>query len=142
MTWFAARVNKERGELDAAIAGYRALVETRFPEARRRGFDFARDTRLLNELGQTLRERAQRAWDEHPDRTGEEDDRSPAFGMMGRQDLMDEILATEIIEFPLWASMYSEEGRRLLELMPMVRPFANFSAFFLLVVDRHLMCTG
>lgn len=90
----------------------------------------------------SLRERAQRAWDEHPDRTGEEDDRSPAFGMMGRQDLMDEILATEIIEFPLWASMYSEEGRRLLELMPMVRPLANFSAFFLLVVDRHLMCTG
>eukprot|EP01045_Picozoa_sp_COSAG04_P000702 COSAG04_NODE_19_length_39217_cov_21.535968_2_plen_560_part_00 len=91
----------------------------------------------------SLRERAQRAWDEHPDRTGEEDDPSPAFGMMGRQELVDEILATEIIEFPLWASMYSEEGRRLLELLPMVRPLANSSAFSLTaqsVVARHLMC--
>ena len=68
----------------------------------------------------SLRERAQRAWDEHPDRTGEEDDPSPAFGMMGRQELVDEILATEIIEFPLWGSMYSEEGRRLLELLPVL----------------------
>jgi tetratricopeptide (TPR) repeat protein len=56
--WLSARVYKERGELEEAADVYRALARTAFSDARRRGFDFALDYRLLNELGQTLIERA------------------------------------------------------------------------------------
>ena len=60
LSWFSALVDKQHGALDEAIAKFRALAETAFPDARARGFDFSRDTRLLNELGQTLYERARR----------------------------------------------------------------------------------
>ena len=40
--------------LDDAIDGYRALVETRFAEAREREFDFGQDYRLLNQLAGPL----------------------------------------------------------------------------------------
>lgn len=49
--WFSAQVLRQQGELGAAIETYMDLVETRFAEARARGFDFSRDYRLLNELG-------------------------------------------------------------------------------------------
>jgi tetratricopeptide (TPR) repeat protein len=58
VAWLSGLVDKERGDLDDAIAAFRSLVTTDFPEARRRGFDFAFDYRLLNEMGQTLFERA------------------------------------------------------------------------------------
>ena len=58
VTWLTARVNTQNGYLDEAIEGFRALVETRFPGARDRGFDFSRDYRLLNRLAGTLFERA------------------------------------------------------------------------------------
>ena len=60
VAWFSALVNKQNGFLDQAIEDLKALAETRFGEARKRGFDFSRDYRLLNELGQTLFERAKR----------------------------------------------------------------------------------
>jgi tetratricopeptide (TPR) repeat protein len=60
LTWFAALVDRERGNLDAAITALRALAETRFQTARERGFDFGRDYRMLSELGRTLYERARR----------------------------------------------------------------------------------
>jgi tetratricopeptide (TPR) repeat protein len=44
--------------LDAAIATLEAIAETRFNEARERGFDFGRDYNLLNELGRALYERS------------------------------------------------------------------------------------
>ena len=56
--WYAALVDRELGNLDAAIAGLEALADTRFQSARARGFDFSRDYRMLNELGRTLYERA------------------------------------------------------------------------------------
>jgi tetratricopeptide (TPR) repeat protein len=56
--WLGALVNKQNGYLDRSIAALRRLAATDFAEARRRGFDFGRDYRLLNELGQTLFERA------------------------------------------------------------------------------------
>jgi tetratricopeptide (TPR) repeat protein len=51
--WFGGLLLKQQGRLREAIDAFQALVETRFAEARERGFDFSRDYRLLNELGQT-----------------------------------------------------------------------------------------
>ncbi len=51
-------MDRELGNLDTAIETLEALAETRFQEARERGFDFSRDYRMLNELGRTLYERA------------------------------------------------------------------------------------
>ncbi len=58
VAWFGAQVDKQNGELDAAIDALLALRDTHFDEARRRGFDFSRDYRLLNTLGETVFERA------------------------------------------------------------------------------------
>lgn len=60
VAWFTGLVNKQNGYLEEAIENFRAIAETRFPEARQRGFDFSRDYRVLNQLGQTLFEQAKR----------------------------------------------------------------------------------
>ena len=61
VAWFAGLVDLQNGEFDPAIAAFTGLVETRFAEARRRGFDFSKDYRLLNTLARTLFERAKLA---------------------------------------------------------------------------------
>ena len=58
VAWFTGLVNKQNGFLDEAIANFSGIVELDTEETRRRGFDFSQDYRLLNELGQTLFERA------------------------------------------------------------------------------------
>ena len=58
VAYLTAELNRQNGFLDEAIEGYRALVETRFNQARERGFDFRRDYRLLNELAGALFERS------------------------------------------------------------------------------------
>ncbi|MEM9303777.1 MAG: tetratricopeptide repeat protein, partial [Pseudomonadota bacterium] len=58
VAYFTARVNAENGFFDEAIEGFQALVETRFNEARERGFDFGQDYRLLNMLAETLYQRS------------------------------------------------------------------------------------
>ncbi|NEV62684.1 tetratricopeptide repeat protein [Thiorhodococcus minor] len=58
LAWLTALIDRDLGQLDAAIATLEALAETRFNAARERGFDFARDYRMLTELGRTLYERA------------------------------------------------------------------------------------
>jgi tetratricopeptide (TPR) repeat protein len=58
VAWFTGIVNKQNGFLDEAIGNFRSIVAMDTEETRRRGFDFSRDYRLLNELGQTLFERA------------------------------------------------------------------------------------
>lgn len=58
VAWFTGLVNRQTGHFDEAIENFRSLEETRFQEARNRGFDFSYDYRLLNELGQTLFDRA------------------------------------------------------------------------------------
>jgi len=58
VAWFTGLVNRENGHLDEAIENFASVAETRFEEARRRGFDFGRDYRVLVELGQTLFERS------------------------------------------------------------------------------------
>ena len=56
--WLTARVDREHGHLERAIATLDALLATRFTEARDRGFDFSRDYRARNLLARTLYERA------------------------------------------------------------------------------------
>ncbi|HEX6885274.1 MAG TPA: tetratricopeptide repeat protein [Planctomycetota bacterium] len=56
--WFSGLVNKQNGYLDEAIAEFEKLVTLDTEETRKREFDFSQDWRLLNELGQTLYERA------------------------------------------------------------------------------------
>jgi tetratricopeptide (TPR) repeat protein len=56
--WLTALVDRENGHLDNAIATLRALLDTRFAEARERGFDFGYDYRARAMLGRTLYERA------------------------------------------------------------------------------------
>lgn len=51
LAWFGAQVLFQEGRYEQAIEAMRALAETRFFEARERGFDFSRDYRLLNQLG-------------------------------------------------------------------------------------------
>ena len=58
MAWFTGLVNKQNGHLDEAISDFRNIIGTNFAEARAREFDFSQDYRVINELGQTLFERA------------------------------------------------------------------------------------
>jgi hypothetical protein len=51
LAWFGGRLLFQEGRYDAAVQAFQALADTAFPEARRRGFDFSRDYRLLNQLG-------------------------------------------------------------------------------------------
>lgn len=71
LAWLNGLVNKQNGYLDRAIADFRGVLEDRYPELDRRGFDFGKDYEVINELGQTYVERAkldrrepdrQRAW--------------------------------------------------------------------------------
>ncbi len=58
VAWFTGLVNKQNGYLDEAIDNFQSIIDLDDGETRRRGFDFSLDYRLLNELGQTLFERA------------------------------------------------------------------------------------
>jgi tetratricopeptide (TPR) repeat protein len=58
LAWLNGLVDKQTGNLDKAIEDYRSILEDRYPELDRRHFDFSQDYEVLNELGQTLFERA------------------------------------------------------------------------------------
>jgi len=58
VAWFNGVVNKQNGFLDEAIENFRGIVDDRSQEMIDRGFDFSQDYVALNELGQTLFERA------------------------------------------------------------------------------------
>jgi tetratricopeptide (TPR) repeat protein len=58
IAWFTGLVNKQNGYLDKAIADFTSILEDRYPELDARGFDFSADYEVINELGQTLFERA------------------------------------------------------------------------------------
>jgi tetratricopeptide (TPR) repeat protein len=58
LLWFTGLVHKQNGRFDEAIASFEQILEGGFAQAQGRNFDFTRDYRLLNELGQTLYERA------------------------------------------------------------------------------------
>jgi len=58
VAWFTGVVEKQNGRLDNAIDAFRTVIEMDTQETREREFDFAQDYRVLNELGQTIYERA------------------------------------------------------------------------------------
>jgi tetratricopeptide (TPR) repeat protein len=58
VAWLNGLVNKQNGFLDVAITELRSILEDRYPELEQRGFNFSKDYEVLNELGQTLFERA------------------------------------------------------------------------------------
>jgi tetratricopeptide (TPR) repeat protein len=58
LAWFTGLVNKQNGYLDKAITEFTSILEDRYEELDRRGFDFSVDYEVINELGQTLFERA------------------------------------------------------------------------------------
>jgi tetratricopeptide (TPR) repeat protein len=58
VAWLNGLVNKQNGFLDKAITEFRSILEDRYPELDQRGFDFSKDYEVINELGQTLFERA------------------------------------------------------------------------------------
>ena len=58
VAWLNGLVNKQNGYLDRAIIEFQSILEDRYPELDQRGFDFSKDYEVINELGQTLFERA------------------------------------------------------------------------------------
>ena len=58
IAWLNGLVNKQNGFLDESIRQLTSILEDRYPELEKRGFDFSRDYEVINELGQTLFERA------------------------------------------------------------------------------------
>lgn len=58
IAWLNGLVDKQNGYLDKAIAELTSILEDRYPELEKRGFNFSRDYEVINELGQTLYERA------------------------------------------------------------------------------------
>lgn len=58
VAWLTGLVNKQNGFLDQAIHQFETIVDGGSTERLRRGFDFSKDYVVLNELGQTLFERA------------------------------------------------------------------------------------
>ena len=58
VAWFSGLVNKQNGFLDKAITEFRSILEDRYPELDKRGFDFSKDYEVINELGQAYYERA------------------------------------------------------------------------------------
>jgi hypothetical protein len=58
LAWLNGVVDKQAGDLDGAIANYRSILDDRYPELDQRHFDFSKDYVVIDELGQTLVERA------------------------------------------------------------------------------------
>lgn len=58
IAWLQGLVNKQNGFLDEAIKEFTSILEDRYPELDKRIFDFSKDYEVINELGQTLFERA------------------------------------------------------------------------------------
>ncbi len=58
VAWLNGLVDKQNGYLDKAITEFRSILEDRYPELEKRGFDFSKDYEVIDELGQTLVERA------------------------------------------------------------------------------------
>lgn len=58
IAWLSGLLNRQQGHLEAAERNFRSVLEVRTPEMAQRGFDFSRDYEVINELGNTLFERA------------------------------------------------------------------------------------
>lgn len=60
VAWFTGMVNKMNSRLDEALESFLSVAQTRFEDARKRGFDFSKDYNLLNEIAETLYQRGNR----------------------------------------------------------------------------------
>ena len=60
IAWYRARIAQQRGQLDQAEKQLLTLLNTDFPQVRERGFDFSKDIRAVNLLGQVYYEQALR----------------------------------------------------------------------------------
>lgn len=60
LAWLVGQVSRQQGNLEAAEAAFRKVLEDRTPEMIARGFDFSRDYEVRNLLGLTLYDRASR----------------------------------------------------------------------------------
>jgi len=58
VAWLTGLVDKQNGFLDKAIVEFRSVLEDRYPELDKRGFDFSKDYEVIDELGQAYYERA------------------------------------------------------------------------------------
>ena len=58
VAWLNGLVDKQNGFLDKAIEEFRSITEDRYPEVEERGLKFNKDYEVINELGQTIFERA------------------------------------------------------------------------------------
>jgi tetratricopeptide (TPR) repeat protein len=65
VAWLNALVNKQNGQLDTAIGQLRGILEDRYTELDKRGFDFSADYEVINELGLALFERAKLERSDH-----------------------------------------------------------------------------
>ena len=54
LLWFGAQVAERNGDYDKAIANMREIIKGGFAQAAGRGFDFSKDYRVLNALGNAL----------------------------------------------------------------------------------------
>jgi len=64
VAWLDGLVNKQNGFLDQSIAAHRGILEDHDPALESRGFDFSKDYEVIDELGQTLVERAKMEHDD------------------------------------------------------------------------------
>ncbi len=69
VNWFIGLVNKQNAQLEEAITNFEKIINNQFEGLHERGFDFSKDYRVLNELGQTYFERAK--LERGPDRKAE-----------------------------------------------------------------------
>jgi tetratricopeptide (TPR) repeat protein len=58
VAWLTGVVDKQNGFLDKAIKEFKSVLEDRYPELDKRGFDFSKDYEVINELGLALFERS------------------------------------------------------------------------------------
>ena len=58
VAWYSALIDHENGHLDQALQSLERIYDNRFSGTREKGYDFSRDTNLLNELGRISFERA------------------------------------------------------------------------------------
>jgi tetratricopeptide (TPR) repeat protein len=58
IAWLDGLVDKQNGFPEKAITEFRSILEDRYPELDKRGFDFSKDYEVINELGEAYYERA------------------------------------------------------------------------------------
>ncbi|MFQ5731345.1 MAG: multiheme c-type cytochrome [Planctomycetaceae bacterium] len=71
LAWFRAVVLRQHGRLEEAERNLRSFLDVRTAEMKRRGFDFRRDYIAINLLGETLIQRANRAFAQQRKNEGE-----------------------------------------------------------------------